>query len=152
VVAAADGTVARLITGSTERPPLLRQVGEAMDAYMGRISEQQAANIAAGEAGLMGDTVIIDHGNGESSVYAHLVPGSASVRVGQAVRSGEAIGRLGSSGNSTEPHLHFQVCDAPSGVSCAGIVPNFTGIDLPVSDGPRPIQSGDLVIAAEPAA
>jgi len=150
VVAAADGIVARLVTGANEAPPMLRAAGEELGAYYARISERQAVNIAAGEAGLMGETVIVDHGNGEYSVYAHLVPGSARVAAGERVRAGQPIGRLGSSGNSTEPHLHFQVCDAPSGTSCAGIVPSFEGIELPVSDGPRPLQSGDLVIAVEP--
>jgi len=150
VVAAAAGTVVRTITGAREDPPMLRRAGEEMSAYYGRISERQASNIMAGEPGLMGDTVIIDHGQGEYSIYAHLVPGSIRVGAGAEVRAGQTIGRLGSSGNSTEPHLHFQVCDAPSGVSCAGIVPSFERIELPLADGPRPLQSGDLVIAVEP--
>lgn len=150
VVAAADGIVVRSISGASEAPPMLRRPGEELGAYYARISERQAVNIAAGEAGLMGDTLIIDHGDGEHSIYAHLVPGSIQVAAGEQVRAGQAIGRLGSSGNSTEPHLHFQVCDAPSGVSCAGIIPTFEGIELPLADGPRPLQSGDLVIAGEP--
>lgn len=146
VVAAADGTVVQVITGGQEAPPMLPRPGETLEAYYGRIGAQQAVNMAAGLPGLMGEGVIIDHGNSEYSVYAHLVPGSATVRVGQAVKAGETIGRLGSSGNSTEAHLHFQVCDKPAGLSCAGIAPTFAGIEIANADGPRPIQSGDLVI------
>lgn len=146
VVAAADGTVVRVITGGQEAPPMLPRPGETLEAYHGRLGAQQAANMAAGLPGLIGEGVIIDHGNSEYSLYAHLVPGSASVRVGQTVKAGDMIGRLGSSGNSSEAHLHFQVCDKPSGLSCAGIAPTFTGIEIANSDGPRPLQSGDLVI------
>lgn len=91
--------------------------------------------------------MLIDHGDGEFSVYAHLKPGSIPVKVGQAVRSGEVVGRLGSSPNSTEPHLHFQVCDRGQPPSCSAIALQLTGIELPTSDGPRPLQSGDLVVA-----
>jgi murein DD-endopeptidase MepM/ murein hydrolase activator NlpD len=146
VVAAADGKVVQVITGGRELPPLLPKPGEALDAYYGRIGAQQAENMSHGLPGLVGEGVVIDHGNGEYSIYAHLKPGSATVKVGDTVRSGQTIGRLGSSGNSTEPHLHFQVCDQPGPLSCAGIVPSFTGIEIANSDGPRPIQSGDLVI------
>lgn len=146
VVAAADGTVVQVVSGGTEAPPMLRKPGESMDAYYGRIGAQQAINMAAGLPGLVGEGVVIDHGNGEYSVYAHLKPGSARVRVGQAVKAGETIGLLGSSGNSTEAHLHFQVCDKPSAIQCAGIVPTFVGFEIANSDGPRPLQSGDLVV------
>ncbi len=146
VVAAADGTVVQVITGGQEAPPMLPRPGEALDAYYGRVGAQQAVNMAAGLPGIVGEGVIIDHGNGEYSMYAHLVPGSATVRAGQAVKAGDTIGRLGSSGNSTEAHLHFQVCDKPAALSCAGIVPTFTGMEIANTDGPRPLQSGDLVI------
>jgi murein DD-endopeptidase MepM/ murein hydrolase activator NlpD len=146
VVAAADGKVAQVITGGRELPPLLPRPGETLEAYYGRVGAQQAVNMAGGLPGLMGDGLIIDHGNGEFSVYAHLKPGSVTLNSGDLVRAGQTIGRLGSSGNSTEPHLHFQVCDRAAAVSCAGIVPTFTGIEIANSDGPRPLQSGDLVI------
>ena len=145
VVAAADGMVVIALRGSAEGPPMLRKRGESMESYYGRIRERQAANSARGEAGISGDAVVIDHGNGEYSVYAHLVPGSVRVNAGDRVETGRVIGKLGSSGNSTEPHLHFHVCDRPSTLSCAGIPPTFVGIELPMADGPRPIQSGDLV-------
>jgi hypothetical protein len=46
-------------------------------------------------------------------LYAHMVPGSLRVRKGQQVRRGQVIGLLGNSGNSSTPHLHFQVSDRP---------------------------------------
>lgn len=145
VVAAADGVVVNALRGAAEDPPMLRKPDESMDNYYGRIGERQAANFSRGEIGISGDSVVIDHGNGEYSVYAHLVPGSVRVNAGEKVRTGHVIGRLGSSGNSTEPHLHFHVCDRASTMSCAGIPPTFIGIRLPMADGARPIQSGDLV-------
>ncbi|MGF7031074.1 hypothetical protein J2T17_001980 [Paenibacillus mucilaginosus] len=60
-----------------------------------------------------GNYVVIDHGGGEYSVLAHLQLGSVKVQPGQAVKRGEAIGRCGNSGNSTEPHIHYQVQNSP---------------------------------------
>ena len=56
-----------------------------------------------------GHTVVIDHGNGIRTRYAHMYPGSITVRVGQRVYQGQQIGRIGSTGNSTGPHLHFEM-------------------------------------------
>lgn len=54
-----------------------------------------------------GIMVMIDHGNGYQSLYAHL--SVTNVRCGASVRQGTVIGRAGSTGNSTGPHLHFEV-------------------------------------------
>lgn len=59
-----------------------------------------------------GNFVVIDHKNGEFSLFAHLIPGSLRVRPGQVVGMGHELGRCGNSGNSTMPHLHWQVMDA----------------------------------------
>ena len=56
-----------------------------------------------------GHTVVIDHGNGLSTRYTHMQPGSITVRVGQQVSQGQQLGRIGSTGNVTGPHLHFEV-------------------------------------------
>ena len=56
-----------------------------------------------------GHTVVIDHGNGLQTRYAHMQPGSLFVRVGQSVSQGQQVGRIGSTGNVTGPHLHFEV-------------------------------------------
>lgn len=56
-----------------------------------------------------GHTVVIDHGNGLRTRYAHMQAGSICVRVGQKVYQGQQIGRIGGTGNVTGPHLHFEV-------------------------------------------
>ncbi|WP_098746418.1 M23 family metallopeptidase [Paenibacillus sp. EZ-K15] len=61
----------------------------------------------------VGNYVIIDHGNSEYSLYAHLKQGSVCVKEGAEVEAGDLIGLCGNSGNSTEAHLHFQVSDHP---------------------------------------
>ena len=51
---------------------------------------------------------------GFTAVYAHLVPGSVSVEVGERVRAGHHLGLLGNSGASLAPHLHFHIVDGPN--------------------------------------
>jgi len=125
----------------------MRQPAESESAYFARLRLDQTVRIGKGTRAVIGNLVTIDHGEGEYSLSLHLKPGSVRVRAGDRVRSGQVIGRLGSSGNSTEPHLHFQVCDAPEPLACAGIPVSFSDVTLPLSDFPRPIQSGDVVIA-----
>ena len=64
-----------------------------------------------------GHTVLIDHGNGIQTRYAHMAPGSITVRVGQRVYQGQQIGKIGSTGNVTGPHLHFEVIKRGSKVN-----------------------------------
>lgn len=63
--------------------------------------------VEAGWNGGYGLCVLIDHGNGLKTRYAHL--SKIYVRVGQRVRTEERIGAVGTTGNSTGPHLHFEV-------------------------------------------
>ena len=54
-----------------------------------------------------GNTIIVDNGNGTTTLYGHA--SKLNVRAGQAVRAGQTIGNVGSTGWSTGPHLHFEV-------------------------------------------
>ncbi|WP_411343128.1 murein hydrolase activator EnvC family protein [Paenibacillus sp. WLX1005] len=56
-----------------------------------------------------GNVVIIDHGNGTQTLYAHIRDGGTMVSVGQGVGKGDKIAEVGSTGNSTGPHCHFEV-------------------------------------------
>jgi hypothetical protein len=76
-----------------------------------------------------GNTVILDLGHDRYALYAHLQPKSIKVRPGQMVKRGQLIGALGNSGNSSAPHLHFHVCDAPSALDCDGVPFAFATFD-----------------------
>jgi murein DD-endopeptidase MepM/ murein hydrolase activator NlpD len=67
--------------------------------------------VSAGWGGSFGYQVVIRHGDGRYSQYAHL--SAISVRDGQTVSAGQRIGRSGSTGNSSGPHLHFEVRTGP---------------------------------------
>ncbi|MBE6774880.1 MAG: M23 family metallopeptidase [Ruminococcaceae bacterium] len=81
--------------GSTGIPVVASASGTVVTAYSGWSG--------------YGHTVVINHGNGITTRYAHMQPGSICVRAGQYVYQGQQIGRIGSTGNSTGPHLHFEV-------------------------------------------
>ncbi|GAA4326942.1 hypothetical protein GCM10023086_54750 [Streptomyces venetus] len=67
--------------------------------------------VSAGWGGSFGYQVVVRHGDGRYSQYAHL--SAISVRDGQTVSAGQRIGRSGSTGNSSGPHLHFEVRTGP---------------------------------------
>jgi murein DD-endopeptidase MepM/ murein hydrolase activator NlpD len=147
VLAAADGRVTSAANDQKEDPSAMQRPNETQEAYFARLQKEQAERLAKGLTAITGNYVMIDHGKNEYSLYAHLKPGSVRVHVGDQVKAGDVIGKLGSSGNSTEPHLHFHVCDKPDPLMCAGIPVNFSNITIQWADLPRPIQSGDVVIA-----
>ncbi|MFE0577400.1 transglycosylase family protein [Streptomyces sp. NPDC058874] len=67
--------------------------------------------VSAGWAGAYGYQVVIRHTDGRYSQYAHL--SALGVKSGQQVSGGQRIGRSGSTGNSTGPHLHFEIRTGP---------------------------------------
>jgi murein DD-endopeptidase MepM/ murein hydrolase activator NlpD len=145
VLAAADGRVVAAVHDQPENDDDLRRPGENAVAYLARVKSKQGERLSKGVVSVIGNHVVLEHAHGEHSVYAHLRPGSLTVKRGDVVKAGQRLGRLGTSGNSTEPHLHFHVCDGPDPLSCAGVPVQFADIELPLADLPRPIQSGDMV-------
>ncbi|WP_149823917.1 transglycosylase family protein [Streptomyces tailanensis] len=67
--------------------------------------------VTSGWGGSFGYQVVIRHSDGRYTQYAHL--SAISVKAGQSVSAGQRIGRSGNTGNSTGPHLHFEVRTGP---------------------------------------
>ncbi|HEX6396962.1 MAG TPA: M23 family metallopeptidase [Steroidobacteraceae bacterium] len=99
---------------------------------------------------LLGNYVVIDHGGGVFSAYAHLEQDSAQVRAGDPVRRGQRIAAVGNSGSANFPHLHFQLMNAPDmhGEGVPALFRDFErapGADrVKVKQGP--VDTGEVII------
>lgn len=107
VLAVADGEVETVVDGVPENVP-----GE-MNRYVAP-----------------GNLVILKHAADVFSMYAHLIPGKVRVKAGQKVKRGALLGLCGNSGNSSEPHLHFQIQDGPLFEKSWGIEAVFQDVAL----------------------
>jgi Peptidase family M23 len=102
VYAAADGTVVEATDGLAEQIPGGTLVGITVDT-------------------LPGNHIVVDMGNGNFALYAHIKTGTVAVKVGDHVKPGDVIGHLGNTGNTSAPHLHFHVMDGPSPLASNGL-------------------------------
>lgn len=93
-------------------------VGERTDLPENVPLEPPVVRVSAQTIG--GNYVVIDIGFGRYAFYAHMRPHSAAVKAGDRVKAGQIIGRLGNTGNSTAPHLHFHITDAPEFIFAEG--------------------------------
>ncbi len=95
ILSVADGTVVSVRDGLPDQTPNQLPTGvEQPEDYIG-------------------NHVIVQIQPGVWAIYAHLESGSIAVQVGDRVATGSLLGRLGNSGNSFSPHLHFQLSDGP---------------------------------------
>jgi hypothetical protein len=94
LLAVANGTVVRTIDGAPDIQPLVGAQPQTREEYGG-------------------NSVVVQIGPRAFAYYGHLVKGSVAVKVGDRVKTGEVLGRLGNSGNTTGPHLHFDVLEGP---------------------------------------
>jgi murein DD-endopeptidase MepM/ murein hydrolase activator NlpD len=78
---------------------------------------------------VLGNHVIMQSGDIFAG-FAHLVPGSVTVEAGQTVRRGDVLGRVGHTGNSTSPHLHFQLMDSPELMTAKGVPCAFRAYEV----------------------
>jgi murein DD-endopeptidase MepM/ murein hydrolase activator NlpD len=60
-------------------------------------------------------SIVVEHSGGAYSIYNHPRQGSAIVKVGQMVKAGDVLGRVGNAGFSSEPHLHYRLHDPVGG-------------------------------------
>jgi murein DD-endopeptidase MepM/ murein hydrolase activator NlpD len=86
---------------------------------------------------IAGNLITVDLGGGRFAHYAHLVPGSLRVKVGDRVTRGQPIALIGNSGNSKNPHLHFEVSDGPELNSSEGLPYVFEEFGLYGHKDPR---------------
>jgi len=73
------------------------------------------------ERAILGNHVILNLGHGRYAAYGHLETGSVSVHVGQRVHRGQVLARVGNTGPSGGPHVHFQVTDGPNPLASDGL-------------------------------
>jgi murein DD-endopeptidase MepM/ murein hydrolase activator NlpD len=127
VRAPGSGRVARVADGA----PDLEQVGE----YPDNLEEYQAEPWRA-----VGNSVILDHGDGVWSLVAHLRSGSVCVQERQEVAAGDVIGAVGNSGFTSGPHLHLHFMDGPDVASSAPLP-----IALTAEGGTFALQAGQIL-------
>jgi len=100
--AVGDGKVVAVVDDLPEQVPGKSPTGLPLDQYGG-------------------NHVVQDLGDGNFAFYAHLQPGSITVEPGDELTSGQEIAKLGNSGNTDAPHLHFHVMDGPNPLMANGL-------------------------------
>ncbi|MBI5683491.1 MAG: peptidoglycan DD-metalloendopeptidase family protein [Verrucomicrobia bacterium] len=105
VLAPADGTVVMVVDGIPDNKP-----GTGSGFHAG------------------GNCIMIKHSDSEFSVLAQMMPGSVNLKVGDAVKAGQPVGKCGNSGNADEPHLHFHLQNLPVMPEAFGFEPYFQNI------------------------
>lgn len=98
----------------------------------------------------IGNSVVIQIAPNRYAIYGHIDPGTVAVKVGDRVKTGDVVGKLGNSGNSTSAHLHFVIADSPDFLTATSIpfvIDRWTlqGNAI-VPDGPGPIPTTGPVV------
>jgi murein DD-endopeptidase MepM/ murein hydrolase activator NlpD len=96
---------------------------------------------------VVGNHVILRH-DGAWSAFAHLAPGSVAVEAGATIRTGDVLGRVGHTGNSTAPHLHFQLMDGPDPLTARGLPCAFRAYEVERADGWHLVE-GSVPLASD---
>jgi hypothetical protein len=136
VHAATEGEVVVAVDGVQERQ-WLHVMRESWAALKAARSYRRSNNPIV----LAGNHVMIRTAD-VFSLYAHLAPGSVAVTTGQRVSIGDVIGRVGHTGNSTAPHLHFQLMDSADPLRARGIPCAFTEYFVKHDGGWEPVHNG----------
>lgn len=137
VLAPVAGTVVTTLDGEPDGPARRSPLAQVPFALT------QGARLRAGPAAIAGNHIVVAPGPGGPYVLlAHLQRGSVHVAPGQQVGLGEPVGRCGSSGNSTEPHLHVQVSDSTDWPVAKGVPLTFAD---PAGGPPRLPEEREVV-------
>jgi murein DD-endopeptidase MepM/ murein hydrolase activator NlpD len=118
-------------------------ISDLKDGFPDNAGNNEASSRSITLDNVVGNYLILDLGEKRFALYAHLQPGSLRVKSGDHVKAGQVLARLGNSGNSDAPHLHFQIMDANSPLGAEGLpyeIDSFA--QLGVSDDPAVLDSG----------
>ena len=130
VLAVADGTVVSIQDGKPETTPNVAMIPETKEDYGG-------------------NHVILEIAPNIFALYVHLHPGSLTVKVGEVVKAGATLAKIGNTGPSMGPHLHFGLSDKPdffAGRSLPFVFDSFTlvgAVDFDTSEGDRVVIAPD---------
>ena len=117
------------------------KVAEAVDGIPENIPHSGKVAIDVNFGNAAGNHVVVDIGYGLYALYAHMRPGSLAVKAGDIVKAGQLLGRVGNSGNSTEPHLHMHIDNEPSFLAGQGVPYEFDHFEASntagVTNGPH---------------
>lgn len=127
VLAVADGTVVR--ARGWRRDHLSRNAWPTLVPFF----VEAIVRDLSGPGWLLGNHLIVDLGDGTYAAYAHLRRGSLTVREGERVHRGRQLAQVGNTGNSTEPHLHFQVMDRQELYAARGVPFRWRGVGVPAN-------------------
>ncbi|MEU6984146.1 M23 family metallopeptidase [Streptomyces sp. NPDC046324] len=126
LLAVADATVVHAEDG--QRDHLSRN---SLPALVYLLLIESTVRSLAGARRVTGNHLVLDLGDGTYAMYAHLKRGSLTVRPGDRVAAGQELARCGNSGNSTEPHVHFQLMDGPDLDTARGVPFTWRGVGVP---------------------
>ena len=102
-----------------------------------------------GLAAQCGNHIVLKHANDEYSFYGHLVTDSLTVKKGDKVKQGQVIAKVGNTGLSNCPHLHFQLMDGPNFLANRGLPCSFSNIRDVAGDSIDIIKEENIIIHAE---
>ncbi|MFD7321496.1 M23 family metallopeptidase [Streptomyces sp. NPDC059875] len=126
LLAVADATVVHAEDG--QRDHLSRN---SLPAVIYLLLVESAVRSLSGARRVTGNHLVLDLGDGTYAMYAHLKRGSLAVRAGDRVVAGQVLARCGNSGNSSEPHVHFQLMDGPDLDTARGVPFTWRGVGVP---------------------
>jgi len=107
-------------------------------------------DLASDERAFYGNYVVIDHLNGEFTLYGHIKKGTALVKAGDAVKQGAQIASVGAAGSSLFPHLHFELRDGSGARTVEGLPSYFSNYRRVLGAKTKlvkrgPINTGEIV-------
>ncbi|MGW2300459.1 M23 family metallopeptidase [Streptomyces sp. NPDC001809] len=128
LLAVADGTVVHAEDGQRDHLSRNSLLGVG---YL--LLVEAGVRSIGGSRRITGNHLVLDLGDGTYAMYAHLRRGSLAVRAGDRVAAGQELARCGNSGNSTEPHVHFQLMDGPDLDTASGVPFTWRGVGVPAN-------------------